>query len=158
MQNAKPFYQRADFYTGVAAFVLIFISFANYVANGATQYNGGRLASSVIALSAVSLCLLTLALAFDVLAGFFPKTEQFAEYTRILKYAVFVLMLGSFLELIVTETNFIGNMFASVDPIYKVNYFTVVIAALASCVCALVSGLLQSRAAGKTAENSEVAQ
>lgn len=157
MQNAKPFYQRADFYVSVAAFVLIFVCFANYVANGATQYNGGRLAASVIALGAVSLCLLTVALAADVLAGFFPKAAPFAEYTRIAKYAVFVLMLWSFLELIVTETNFIGNMFASVDPIdpiYKVNYFTVVIAALVSCICALVSGLLQR----KTVQKTEVAQ
>ena len=144
MQDAKVFYKRADFYLGVAALVLIFISFANYVANGATQYNGGRLASSIVALGAVSLCLIAVALAFEVLGSYFPVIGKFAGYARILEYTVFVLMLWSFLELIVTETNFIGNMFASVDPIdpvYKANYFTTVLAALAAFVCALVAGL-----------------
>ena len=64
----------------------------------------------------------------------------------------FLLLFAAFLELIITEFNFIGNVFVGTDPVdsvFIVNYLVAVIPMLLAAVCTLVAGVMQRVAAAK---------
>lgn len=151
MNNKLSFIKNPGFYLMAVVCVLVLVSLCTYGATGATQFNKETIATSVIALGVVSILLALACIAADI---FLPSTKyaNLLQYTRIIKYVVWLLLFAAFLELIVTEFNFIGNVFVATDPVdtvFIVNYLVAIIPILASAVCALVAGLIQRRSAAK---------
>lgn len=149
--NQIKFYKNQGFYLMAVVCILVLISLCMYGINGATQFNKETIASSVIAMGVVSIILSLVSIAADI---FLPgtKLEFLHEYTRFIKYVVWLMLLYGFLELIVTEFNFIGNVFVSTDPVdtlFIVNYLVALIPMLLASVCAIVSGTLQRVSAFK---------
>lgn len=145
----KPVYKQASFYLTAVPCVLALVSLIMYITNGATQYNKVTLAVSIIALDIAALAVCACSIVVDLLAPKFPVLQKAAPYTRFLKYLAFLLFFMSFLECIVTETNFLGNWFVGTDPMelsFKLNYIVILIPLLACFICTLVAGVIQSRA------------
>ena len=151
MENKKVFYKNPGFYLMVAAFVLLILSLSMYAANGATQFNKETISQNVIVFGVTGIVMALLSVAADIVL---PRTRlsAFSQYSRFLKYVVWLLLFAAFLELIITEFNFIGNVFVGTDPVdsvFIVNYLVAVIPMLLAAVCALVAGVMQRVAAAK---------
>ena len=151
----KKFYKNPDFNLMIVICVLVLVSLCMYGINGATQFNKETISMAVIAVGVTSIILALLCIGADVvLPG--TKFERLLGATRFVKYIVWLLLFYGFLDLIVTEFNFIGNVFVSTDPVdtsFIVNYLVALIPMLLAAVCALVAGVLGRVSAAKQEAN-----
>ena len=159
MNKKLSFLKNPGFYMMLAVCVLVLVSLCTYAANGATQFNKETIASSVIALCSVSVVLSVLCIVADVVL---PATKfaGLLRWVRFIEYFIWLLLFGAFVELIVTEINFIGNVFVATDPVdtvFIVNYLVAIIPVLVGGIISLVAGLIGRRAAAKGGSLNEKA-
>ena len=144
MKNQKKATSRAYLWMLLLAIVCAYVSYSNYFANGATIYNKGLLSEPVLQYERIGIFVAAGCFILDLI---FKKEESFIKtLTRFAKYLVYILFLLSFLQCIVTEFNFIGNVFVGTDPVepqYITNYLITVVTILGASILALVSASMQ---------------
>lgn len=130
----KKYFTSVSFILCAVALVLAMLSAILYGATGATQYNKEVLSPVIQAGQIVGILCLAGGIALDVFG--------FGKYGKYAKTAAYLMLFLAFVYCIVTETNFLGNIFVATDPVdpaYIVRYLIMALSVLAGAVLALVS-------------------
>lgn len=157
MENVKPFYKRVGFYLAAAGLLLTIIALALYAGNCASEFNGGKVSSAVVAWDVVAILMFAVAVAGEVGEMFFDGDAllgKVCRYLRLAKYAAFVALLVAFFMQILDEYSLLGTILYPIvsgttgDPVdgtLSASYFVALIFTLVSAVVAIVSALLHKR-------------
>ena len=140
----RNFFKKPHFYLSTLAFVLGLIFLIIYASNGATQYNQETIASIIVTMSIIGLIAIGLSCIINI---------------RYLKHIAAVAFLFAFLEYIVTEVNFWGNLFVQTDPVPASvlgQYVSCTILILVASIASFVAGALAKRSYFKENGNDYV--
>ena len=139
----KNFYKKPHFYLSILAFALGLVFVILYSANGATQYNQETIAPIIVVMGIIGLVALGLSCVINI---------------RYLKHIGAVALLFAFLEYIITEVNFWGNLFIQTDPVADnvlTQYVSSTVFVLVATIAAFTAAIMSKRSYYKELESSD---
>lgn len=138
----KMFVKRGmSFWFMLAAFVFSLAVLILYLTTGTNDFTPS-LSGRAVALMGIALAGAALFSAFEVKLG---------------KYAVYLIGLWAWLEFIISQANYLANIFVSIDgSTFSAGFLMTLIFGALAWVCSLVSAILQKRELGSFEEKANV--